>query len=532
MRTLPRPGYQSQIRAFPRSRDTGHAVRRVRAAIALALVVLGLAALVGAGGGPAAAQTPGDTSGGTSGTGVEVPKGPTIGIGDPTKGGVVAVVSVNGFIDPVLADFMSTSIQQANKIDAVALVFQVDLQGSVIPDDQLVALIAEMQASAVPIDIWLGPTGSELTGKAAYLLLGAGEFAMAPGTRLESITAPMDLALPAGTVLPPLTGRQADRVKAMTLGSPGTTRLISAGEARDLKITDRDAPTLGEFFVTLPGVQTKQTQVNGVTRLEPVTSVVFSQLPLLDSFFHTVASPAVAFLLLTIGLSLLIFELFTAGVGVAGVLGAGSFVFACYGLTVLPTHWWGLALLVASMLAFAIDVQTGIPRFWTGAGMVMYVLGALTMYNGVSMSWLTLGVGVIGVALAFFMGMPSMVRTRFSTPTIGREWMIGEMGRAVSDIDPDGVVQIKGAQWRAYTNRATPISQLDSVRVIGIEGLVLEVEPEEGAARDYRERGPKESKGATDADGSTGSGDAPGPDATEASDATSSGGAAAAGPEA
>ena len=47
------------------------------------------------------------------------------------------------------------------------------------------------------------------------------------------------------------------------------------------------------------------------------------------------------------------------------------------------------------------------------------------------------------------------------------------------------------ALWRAYTNRATPIEELDRVRVVGIEGLVLEVEPEEGGARDYRERGPK-----------------------------------------
>ena len=126
--------------------------------------------------------------------------------------------------------------------------------------------------------------------------------------------------------------------------------------------------------------------------------------------------------------------------------------------------------------------------------MAAFVVGSLTLFNGVSMSWLTMGVGIAGVALAFFMGMPSMVRTRFSTPTIGREWMIGEMGRAITDVNPDGVVQIKGAPWRAYTNRATPIEQLDSIRVIGIEGLVLEVEPETGAARDYRERGPKDAK--------------------------------------
>jgi membrane-bound serine protease (ClpP class) len=125
---------------------------------------------------------------------------------------------------------------------------------------------------------------------------------------------------------------------------------------------------------------------------------------------------------------------------------------------------------------------------WTAVGMVLFVVGSVFLYDGVSMSWITLAVAIVGVALTFYTGIPSMVRTRFATPTIGRDWMIGELGRAVTDISPDGVVQIRQALWRATTNRATPIGELDQVRVIGIDGLVLEVEPEDGGARDYRER--------------------------------------------
>jgi len=47
---------------------------------------------------------------------------------------------------------------------------------------------------------------------------------------------------------------------------------------------------------------------------------------------------------------------------------------------------------------------------------------------------------------------------------------------------------IDGARWRARTNRATPIAAGDPVRVVEIDGLVLEVEPEEGGAEDYREK--------------------------------------------
>jgi membrane-bound serine protease (ClpP class) len=83
--------------------------------------------------------------------------------------------------------------------------------------------------------------------------------------------------------------------------------------------------------------------------------------------------------------------------------------------------------------------------------------------------------------------MPSMVRTRFATPTVGREWMIGAEGSAVTAIDPEGTVQVGAGQWHARTNRATPLAEGDTLRVAAIDGVTLEVEPLEGAARDYRE---------------------------------------------
>jgi len=138
-------------------------------------------------------------------------------------------------------------------------------------------------------------------------------------------------------------------------------------------------------------------------------------------------------------------------------------------------------------------VQVGIPRFWTGVGIILFVLGAWFLYeplpgNDLRLSWITLVVGTGGIMLTFIVGMPSMVRTRFSTPTIGREWMIGQTGTAVGLISPEGVALVGAARWRARTNRATPIPAGAELRVAAIDGVTLEVEPLEGAARDYRER--------------------------------------------
>jgi membrane-bound serine protease (ClpP class) len=149
------------------------------------------------------------------------------------------------------------------------------------------------------------------------------------------------------------------------------------------------------------------------------------------------------------------------------------------------------------MLLMAIDVQVGIPRFFTGLGLTLLTIASFTLFRNsdggeIRLSWLTFVSGIVAIALAFVVGMPSMVRTRFATPTIGREWMIGSTGKAVGAINPLGIVRIHDAQWRARTNRATPIEDGQELRVAAIDGVTLEVEPLEGAARDYREmRKPK-----------------------------------------
>jgi len=271
--------------------------------------------------------------------------------------------------------------------------------------------------------------------------------------------------------------------------------------------TDEGVPGVRNMILAMDGVTTDDGLVlrtvadelddNGNAQ-KVSTLVRFSELGLLEELLHTVASPPMAYLLFVIGCCLLIFELFTAGVGVAGFVGAVCAILGCYGLAALPTRPAAIVMLVLAMIAFAIDVQVGVPRLWTGIGITLFVLASWFLYEplpGTELrpGWITLVAAIGGVMLTFIVGMPSMVRTRFATPTIGREWMIGGTGIAVNSIDPDGIAQVGEAKWRARTNRATPIAAGVELRVVAIDGVTLQVEPIEGAARDYRDRRPKES---------------------------------------
>ncbi len=410
---------------------------------------------------------------------------------DADDPGRVSVVEVEGLIDPVLADFIEESIHAGERAEVVAVVLRLDSSGSVVSADRLAEVAAVIEDATVPVVVWVGPSGAQATGGAAQLAGTAELLALAPGARLGKTG---DLQVPETSLLPEFRS-------ALGRLSDGT---INEKQARELGIAPKqEAAVIGDFLIELDGFQTKVVEADGRQVREPLTVPVFSGLPIQDQLFHTVGSPAAAYLLFVIGLALIVFELYTAGVGVAGLVGAGCFLLSTYGLAVLPTRPLGLGLLVLAIVGFTIDVQTGVPRAWSVIGVVSLVAGSLLIFDGYSLSWITLLVGIVGTSLFMVAGMPAMVRTRFSTPTIGREWMIGEVGEAVTKVSPDGVVQVRGALWRARTNRATPIDLRDGIRVVEVDGLLLEVEPIEGGAIDYRE---KRRGGDDDADDAPGSG--------------------------
>jgi membrane-bound serine protease (ClpP class) len=386
-----------------------------------------------------------------------------------------------------MADFIHRSLQRATTDGAEALIIQMSSKGAVASRDRMAQLAREIHDSPVLVAIWVGPSGSSAFGLSGQLLGAAAVTGMSPGSHLGHFGDPL--------VVPGVDLRFGNASDTLRNGTLSADQARQQGALR-LGKNDTGTPVLGDMVVVLDGVtyngRTLATATvvtkDGEPRRQPIVSPRFFKLELVPRLMHTVASPPVAYLLLIIGLALLVFEFFTAGVGIAGVTGAVCFLLSCYGLAVLPARWWAVGLLVAAILAYAIDVQVGVPRFWTWAGSVMLVAGSLTLYHGLSLSWITLLGGIGGMLLTFLVGMPTMVRTRFATPTIGRAWMIGEMGEAVVPVDPDGVVRVRDAQWRARTNRATPIPAGDPIRVVAIDGIVLEVEPETGGARDHRER--------------------------------------------
>ncbi len=94
-------------------------------------------------------------------------------------------------------------------------------------------------------------------------------------------------------------------------------------------------------------------------RRQPNQEVVFNRLGLGESLLHRLINPSIAYFLIVVGLALIVFEFYTASIGLAGLVGALCLIGAFVGFSHLPVHWWALALLFFSLFGFAVDVQAG-----------------------------------------------------------------------------------------------------------------------------------------------------------------------------
>jgi membrane-bound serine protease (ClpP class) len=411
----------------------------------------------------------------------------------------IDVVQVQGLIDPPNASLVRGSIARAERRHSTLLVFQLSSSGAV--DVDVTALAKRIHDATVPIAVWIGPTGSTARGGAVLLAESAAVLSITPGSHIGPAT-PARLDHPSDSVAP-----SVDAWIAANVPSPrraATERLFAgtrsnATDAGATHTVDRIDNVLGDLVVGLDNktVQTaagprhlSTASVVGTgrgRRLQPNQDVRFAKLGLGDQLLHTLDGPWVAYMLFVAGLALMVFEFYTASIGLAGLTGAIALAGGMTGFSHLPVQWWAAGLLMLGIFGFTVDVQAGGLGVWTAIGGAALVAGSLTLYGGSSRldpTWWSIAIVCVATVLFMVGGMTAMIRSRFATPTVGREGLLGEMGTAEVAVDPDGVVRLRGARWRARTNRVTPIAAGDAIRVVAIDGLVLEVEPETGGARE------------------------------------------------
>ena len=220
---------------------------------------------------------------------------------DPSAG-VVDILQVSGLLDPLLADFIIDGITDADADRVRAVILQVNSTGSVISDDELAEVATAIRDARIPVTMWVGPSNARALGPWVELAALTDRFGIAPGARIgDRGDARLDESFgadwgPAGRLL---VNDTIGPDMPSSSGSPPSMHRRWASSSSGLE-------DLGVELAVVGSVEDARTVA--------VTTPRFQRLSLLAGQLHTVASPPVAYLLFTIGLALLVFEFYTAGV--------------------------------------------------------------------------------------------------------------------------------------------------------------------------------------------------------------------------
>jgi len=402
----------------------------------------------------------------------------------------VLVVKVDGSIDRTVADYLTDSLTEGERAGA-AVVIQLDSAGTL--DQPAVDLAERLFRSRVPVIVWVGPAPAKAQGAALLFMYASSLAAVAPGVGVGPLQ-PVDLVDATNATLP--NDAALERMAsgwAETRGRPMPSfpsSVVPAQEALDGYLAQEVATSLPDLLLTIDGstVQTAGGPVTLHTKIaqsptqQPV-EVRFTELGPFDRVLHAVASPAAIYLLLVLGLAALAFELTQAGFGFAGFAGLGMLALAVYGLTVVPASWPGIGLLVAGVVLLCADVLLHRLGVVTAAGVVAFLVGSFLSFRGVApaievSSWL-IGLLTVGSVLYYGFALTVAQRSRERIASTQRG-LVGLLGETRGELKPEGPVYVKGTLWRGRSNDG-PIPPGTRVRVRGVDGLVLRVEPDPGA---------------------------------------------------
>ncbi|MDF1595811.1 MAG: NfeD family protein [Acidimicrobiia bacterium] len=389
----------------------------------------------------------------------------------------VDIIEIKGPLDGLGIGYVIDEIEASAEDGALAVIIQIDSPGAL--SDEIDDLIDLVRNPPLPVAVWVGPAPARAYGGALQLFLAAPVRLAALGSEIGYLSPRVagtggGLEIHAGITLEDIESLK----DTFEVSSPLAGLIDATPPADSQAVAALDGATFVVAGETISLSTVREVEVDGQT-ITTTVPVRFRQPGVVTRTARTALAPEAAFFFLIAGLAIAAFEFYAIGPGVAAGVAAASLLMAGYGLVNLPLRWWGILLVLLGAWLFNVDYQRGRFRVLSVLGASLQLIGGFTFTDGspqiVPNAW---GVvfAVIGVWLFYQFAMPTVARARFSTPTIGREHMVGRSGVAAGALVPDGEVQVDGARWKATARREAGIGEGDAIVVTGIDGLFLEVD--------------------------------------------------------
>jgi membrane-bound serine protease (ClpP class) len=429
----------------------------------------------------------------------------TVALAATARAQSVAAITIDGAINPAIADYVAKSIDQAYTSGSTALVIELDTPGGLVSSTK--DIVTSILNAGLPVIVYVAPRGAWAASAGTFITLAGHVAAMSPGS---TIGAAHPVSIGGDNPKPPepddadgkksKAPRQSDymaeklenfttafieaiaqeRKRNVEWAARAVRNSVAIGapEALKLNVIDLIADDLDDLLAKSDGRRVTVGK-KAVTLHTKGASVVRLPMGIVTRIFAVIADPQIVGLLFLIGLLGIYIEFQNPGLVAPGAIGAVSLLLAATALQIIPFNWLGLMLVAGGIALLVAEVHVssygvlfalGLAALCWGAWLTFHVPElsdlSLPFWRGVFPAALSLAVVVTAVAWAV---SRAQARPQYS----GAEALLAEVGVADSDLDPEGRVVVRGELWRAVAD--APVRRGDKVEILAVKDLILRV---------------------------------------------------------
>ncbi|HEV2483116.1 MAG TPA: nodulation protein NfeD [Puia sp.] len=403
----------------------------------------------------------------------------------------VVSIKIDGTINPVTADYVHRGIERAQQEHAECLLIELNTPGGLLKSCRVI--VGNLLESAVPVVVFVSPSGAQAGSAGVFITLAAHIAAMAPATNLGAAhpVSGNPQEQPDAVMNEKITNDAAAFIRSIAdkrhrniqwaENAVRNSVSVSENEALTENIIDliaRDKRQLlekidGQAVETVAGSRTLHTRGAGIE---------FMEMGFAEKMLNIISDPTIAYLLMMLGMYGLLFELYNPGAIFPGIVGVIALVLALYSLAMMPINYAGLSLMVFGIILFLLEIKIASHGLLAIGGAVSLLLGSLMLIRTTStLDFVRISRAAIYTTVAlsvlFFLGVLGMgLKAQRRKPVTGQEGLIGLTGVSIEPLAPMGRVQLYSEIWQAITVGGA-IGKGEKVEVVGLDKLTLYVKP-------------------------------------------------------
>ena len=410
-------------------------------------------------------------------------------IGAQAATSTIVVFDVKGIINPVMADFVSRGIEEAEERKATVCIIQMDTPGGL--DTAMRDIIKDIVNARVPVVVYVSPSGARAASAGVFITVAAHIAAMAPNTAIGAAS-PVSIG-PEGeqqiskTMEEKILNDAAAYIRSIAEAQGRNVEWAEKAVREAVSATEQEALALNVIDIVAPDLNALISELDGreVTMLGGAVVILDTQgatverieMSWMEEFLLAITNPNIAFVLLSLATLGLMVEISNPGLIFPGVVGGISLILAFYSLGNLPVNIAGILLVALAFGLFVAEVFTTSFGLFTAGGIVALILGSLIMFKGGPLfqvnPWLSGGMAVcVGGALAFIISRVVAVHRRQAST--GWEELIGKSALVKATLEPEGIVLFKGERWTAISEEG-PVEPGEEVIINKVDSLKLYV---------------------------------------------------------